>query len=242
MSFIVSFTPPAPDQTREAIRRRALRQRSMMVVGTMLLIGVMAALPMPVWDASSQLGSRASELRGWIENAQSEEQATRALRVSGLADEAQRMDRELTGLLAPHDRLETTRLLLALAKSSGLVITRTDVLPEARLLLVEETRRADVAVLGTRIEKAADLRPRVTGVPQAMKADRFVLEGRSRASSLLLFCGVLGAMPAPLRLRSLRWQAADAELQFTITIEKLRDSASASPDAADATTEGPDDA
>jgi len=229
MSMVISFTPPPADQTREARRRRALRQRGVLISATMLLVVGLAALPQPVWDASTQLAHHANELRAWIDDAQQEEREARAFRDSGGEASSVRLDKELSLWLAPHDRLETTRRLLAMARATGLSVSSTDVRADSELLLVEAARERDVEVLGTSVATSADTTPRVTGTPLPLHADRFDLKGHGKASSLLLFCGVLAAMPEPLRLRSLSWQADGADLRFELCIEKLMPGAPAAP-------------
>ncbi|HTE05685.1 MAG TPA: hypothetical protein VK824_05765, partial [Planctomycetota bacterium] len=148
MSFIVSFTPPPPGQTREAQHRRRVRQRGALVTGTVLLVGALAALPLPVWNAGQQLDLRASELRGWTEDARRDEREAQAFRASDGEAESARGAAEIARWLVARDRIDTTKELLALARATGLRVVRIDVQADSELLSTAAAAPQGTAVLG----------------------------------------------------------------------------------------------
>jgi len=64
MSLVVSTR--GPDDGMEAARTRRLRWRVSSVVASMLVVGGLAAVPLPIWRAKDDLAWRADELRAWI--------------------------------------------------------------------------------------------------------------------------------------------------------------------------------
>jgi hypothetical protein len=221
MSIVVSFTPPTADQTLAARQKRAVRRRSLMSAGTLLLITGMAAVPLPVWRANTSLSGRAAALNRWIDEAQLEVRQVAAFLAAGGAGGAQPTDQELERWLAPHDRLATKELLLTTARASGLSVDRAELHPDTDPLSADDAPTSDVTVLGLQV--GSGTAPRVLGSPLTLRADRYVLVGTGRVTSLLLFCGVLREMPAPLRLRSVQLEAAGNGVRFSVTIDKLLD-------------------
>jgi hypothetical protein len=222
--------PVAADPTREAriiAARRQRRRRTFLIVGTLVIVASISALPLPVWKAREHIADRALTLRGWINDAQHEQGEVTAFRHSDGSARAAEAAASVQRWLVPHDALETRNLILKTARACGLDISSAELTPDVDPLHVETPAQQSTMVLGATLALAEPAPATATGVSRPLVADHYVVAGTGALSSLLLFCGVLDAMPAPLRLRSVRLEATDAAFRFTLSIDKVREGSAA---------------
>lgn len=227
MTVVVPIVSNTTSTERATQRKRQMFRRSALVVCTMLLIGSIAAVPLPVWHASHDIANHADALRGWIDDARREEALVAKFRAANGESLALKTAAEVQRWLAPHDSLETRNLILKTARACGLTVTSADLTTDIAPLAAEAPGQSTTTVLGTALAPPASAPASVFGAPVPMQADRYVLSGTGGVSAVLLFCGVLHEMPAPLRLRSVRLDASDDTHRFIITIDKLRERTSA---------------
>ena len=223
MSLLVSLNAGATRNAREAAQRRRLRRRALAAVGTGLLVIGMAAVPAPVWATTESLSERAGQLRSWIEEAHREQRAVATFRSSGGLTTAARVDAELSAWLAPHDPVETRNLLLRLARACGLEVSDITIVRDLQPLSSDGPAHRGTTVLGTSIGPPPAPVARGAIAPLPLVADRYLVSGQGPLPAVLAFCGVAGAMPCPLRLRSVRLDAAGDGHRFKIGLEKLLD-------------------
>lgn len=219
MSVLVPL--PGGGSTREAAQKRRLRARTGAVLGTLALVAAMSAVPAPVWRASEDLDERAHQLRGWLDAARADERALAAFLARGGEAHSERVQSELERWLAPHDAVATRNELLRLAAAAGLSVADATLARNERPLQPAEARR-DLTVLGAALP-APPSAPSAGGPLLDLVADRYVLTGTGPAPAVLLFCGIVHARPAPLRLRSVRLDEAGAQVRFAVTLDKFLD-------------------
>ncbi len=219
MSVLVAFANGQPARSREADQRRRLRTRALAVSGTLLLMLGMAAIPAPVWRASEDLAARGEQLRRWIEEAHAAEREASAFSATGGERLAAEVDAALDRWLAPHDPIETRNELLRIARASGLSVLDVHLLREERPL-APATAPRDVTVLGAAVPAPAAAPPRVSGQPLDVVADRYTVTGTGALPAVVLFCGVVRALPVPLRLSSVRLDASPQGQRFSVVLDK----------------------
>lgn len=193
MSLLVPVSRvPLAEQSGQrlvAVRRSSLAALAMVVMGALM------ALPVPVNGDLAALRRRAGSLESAIAAAEAEEDGLEAwqqragVRLEELRPRAERW-------LGATDALKLRNLLLKLARSLQLAVTRLDV--EQVTPLGNSDGALAATVLGA--STGAGSSPSVEAQP--VRADRFTITGRGRLSSVLLFAVALGGMPAPLRLLS----------------------------------------
>ncbi len=219
MSVLVTFANGQPGRSREADQRRRLRTRTLAITGTLLLMGAMAAVPAPVWRASEDLSARAEQLRRWIEEGNAAEREATAFRATGGEQLAASVEAALHRWLQPHDALETRNELLRTARACGLAVIDVHLAREERPLSADAAPR-DAPVLGAAVPAPSAAPPRVQGQPLDVCADRYTVSGTGSLPAIVLFCGVVRALPAPLRLSSVRLDAAPPGQRFSVILEK----------------------
>ena len=223
MSLLVPLNAGAGRNAREAFQRRRLRRRALAAVGTGLLVVGMAAVPAPVWATTESLSERATQLRTWIEEAHREQRAVATFRSSGGEDTAEQVDARLSTWLAPHDPVETRNLLLKLARAGGLDVTDIAIVRDVQPTSSDGPAHRGTTVLGASIGPPPAPVSHGAIQPLPLAADRYLVSGTGALPAVLAFCGVVGAMPHPLRLRSVRVDAAGDGHRFKLGFEKLLD-------------------
>jgi hypothetical protein len=219
MSVLVAFANGQPSRSREADQRRRLRTRALAVCGTLLLMVGMAAVPAPVWRASEDLAVRGEQLRSWIEESHASERAAAAFSAAGGEQQAAGVDAALDRWLDPHDPIETRNELLRTARASGLAVLDVHLLRVEHPLVPDAAPR-DVTVLGAAVPAPPAAPPRVPGQPLDLVADRYTVTGTGTLAAVVLFCGVVRALPAPLRLSSVRLDATPQGQRFSVVLDK----------------------
>lgn len=218
MSVLVTFANGQAGGSREATQRRRLRTRALAITGTLLLMGAMAAVPAPVWRASEDLSARGEQLRRWIEEGNASEREAAAFRATGGDQLAASIEQALDRWLQPHDALETRNELLRTARACGLAVIDVHLAREEHPLSADAAPR-EATVLGAAVP-APPAAPRVQGQPLDVCADRYTVSGTGSLPAIVLFCGVVHALPAPLRLSSVRLDAAPPGQRFSVILEK----------------------
>jgi hypothetical protein len=220
MSVLVAFANGQPSRSREADQRRRLRSRALAVAGTLLLMVGMAAVPAPVWRASEDLATRGEQLRRWIDEAHAAEREASAFRAAGGEEQAAAIEAGLDRWLRPHDPIETRNELLRIARASGLSVLDVHLGHEERPLAPDIEPR-DLTVLGAAVAAPPAAPPRVPGQPLDLVADRYTVTGTGALPAVVLFCGVVRALPVPLRLSSVRLDAAPEGQRFSVVLDKF---------------------